>query len=214
MRRAVISLANDRGNYYKGLCRLGESLRGNFSGDFLGFMGEASVGAPPHNEVPYGFKVKALNRARDLGYDSVMWLDSSVFAIKPINHLFDIIEQDGHLMQEAGCFVGQWCNDFTLNYAKLSRQDAMSIPCYGNAGMLGLNLCNNLSMAFLNEWALMMRAGCFNGSWTDHRHDLTCGSIIANRLGWKFQPGDQILQYAAPGTTPQNETICLMAQGM
>lgn len=214
MKRAIISLATERGNYYKGLTRLAESLRGNFSGDFLGFMGEASVGAPKHSDVPYGFKVHTWKRVRDLGYSSVLWLDSSVYAIKPVDHLFDIIEQQGYLMQYAGCFVGQWCNDHTLQYANLSREDAMSMPCYGNAGMLGLNLRSNLPNAFLNEWWMMMNAGCFNGSWDDHRHDLTCGSIIANRLGFKYQPGNEILQYAAPTDQPNNETICLYAQGL
>lgn len=214
MKRAIISLATDRGNYYKGLCRLAESLRGNFSGDFLGFMGEGSVGAPKHEEVPYGFKVYAHTHAMLRGYQQVIWLDSSVYAISSVDHLFDLFDQQPIIMQEAGCFVGQWCNDFTLDYFNLSRDEAMTMPCYGNAGFLGFDWTSHVAESFLEAWEQSMRSGCFNGSWDNHRHDLTCGSILANRLHLKFQPGNQILQYAAPTDKPNNDTICLFAQGL
>lgn len=214
MKRAIISLATERGNYYKGLTRLAESLRGNFSGDFLGFMGEASVGAPKHSEVPYGFKVYAHKLVMDMGYNQVIWLDSSVYAIKPVDHLFDLFNDQAVIMQEAGCFVGQWCNDYTLDYFDLTRDEAMKMPCYGNAGFLGFDWTKHSAVSFFDAWTDSMRFGCFNGSWSDHRHDLTCGSIIANHLGFNYQPGNEILQYAAPTDTPNNETICLFAQGL
>lgn len=214
MKRAIISLATERGNYYKGLCRLAESLRHNFSGDFIGFMGEASVGAPKHLDNPYAFKIYAHKIVRDMGYDQVMWLDSSVYSIKPVDRVFDLLDDTGVIMQEAGCYVGQWCNDETLKYFDINREQAMQMPCYGNAGFLAFDWRKFWARNFFLPWEKAMLDGMFKGSWSNHRHDLTCGSIIANQMHLKYIPGNEILQYAAPTDTPNNETICLFAQGL
>jgi len=214
MKRAIISLATNRGNYYQGLARLADSLKGRTTADFIGFMGEAAVGAPLHTEIPYGFKLWAHQHVRSMGYDQVIWLDSSVYAVASIDHLFDMLPENGLIMQEAGCSVGQWCNDHTLNWFGITRVEAMKMPCYGNAGFIGFDWRHPNAQMFFGRWWKAMDNGCFNGSWKNHRHDLTCGSIIANQMGLSYIKGDQVLQYAAPGTIPQNETICLFAQGL
>jgi hypothetical protein len=211
--KAIVSLANERGNYYKGLCRLGESLRGNFDGDFFGFMGEHSVGAPKHHANHYAFKIYAIDHVKKLGYRQILWLDSSVWAIKNVYPVFHKIQDQGYIMQEAGQFVGQWCNQRTLDYAGLTREIANTMPCYGNAGLLGLNFESAIADIFFNRWKKYMEDGQFNGSWKDHRHDLTCGSIIANDLGMKYEPGNEILQYAGPNDEVLNDTIIFKAQG-
>lgn len=213
MKRAVISLANDRGNYRKGLERLEASIKHFSTADFIGFTSEEEVGAPKHQDNPYAFKLYAHQVASET-YDQVIWLDASVYAVAPIDHLFDMLKDQGVIMQEAGCMVGQWCNQHTLDYFGLSRQEAMSMPCYGNAGLIGFDWHFDNAYRFYGQWCDAMHAGCFRGSWSDHRHDLTCGSIIANRMGLKYIPGDKVLQYAAPTDIPNNETICLYAQGL
>ena len=57
--RCIISFANDnrQRNYIKGLARLSESLRHNFDGTFLSWIGELSLGAPLHSENMYAFKI-------------------------------------------------------------------------------------------------------------------------------------------------------------
>lgn len=214
MKRAIISLATDRGNYYKGLCRLGESLRGKFSGDFLGFMGEGSIGAPKHEDNPYAFKVHAFKHVFEMGYEQIIWLDSSVYAIKPVDNLFEFIERDGYVAQEAGHVVSSWCDQKTYNYFNLTPEKAAEMIMYGNAGFLGLDMNHSIAEAFFSGWRKACENGIFKGDWANFRHDMTCGSIIANNLGWKFQPGNQILQYAAPTDKPNNDTICFFAQGL
>lgn len=212
--RAIVSLANERGNYYKGLCRLAESVRGRFDGDFFGFMGEHSVGAPRHSDNPYAFKIYAIDYVRGKGYDQILWLDCSVWAIKNVNPVFRKITDQGYIMQEAGQFVGRWCNDRTLAYAGLSREEANKMLMYGNAGFLGLDFNNPTASEFFTGWSRYMSDGQFIGSWNDHRHDMTCGSIIANRLKMKYETGTSWLQYAAPGQDPLNESIIFFAQGL
>lgn len=227
-KRCIVSFANARGNYYKAMERLQDSLAGNFTtGDFFGFRDEESIGAPSHFDSPYGFKIYAIEHVIELGYTSILWLDSSVYAIKPIDHLFDIIEKEGYLMQEAGAYVGEWTNDRTLDYFDLSRDKAMTMTMYGNAGLLGLDLTSETAQSFFNSWAIAERNKLFEGQWNNykqteskdprcrgHRHDMAVGSIIANRLDMKYKPGNEILQYAAPDDAPINDTICLFAQGI
>jgi hypothetical protein len=90
----------------------------------------------------------------------------------------------------------------------------MSIPMYGNAGFLGLDLDVPICQNFFNEWKKSMLDGQFQGSWQNHRHDMTCGSIIANRLGMNLESGDEWLHYLPPNQTPRDEKIIFHASGL
>lgn len=213
-KKCIISFANERGRYKESLSRLEESLKGNYDGDFLGFIGEESVGSPKHLDNPYAFKVYCWLKAIEQGYTQILWIDSSCFAIKNLNPVFDVINKEGYIMQEAGHLVGTWTNDKTLEYFGITREQAMTMPMYGNAGFLGLNIKKQPAMDFFFRWWDSMLGGCFKGSWDDHRHDMSCGSIIANQLGMKFKPGDEWLQYAGPEDKAINDKISIFAQGM
>lgn len=225
-KKCILSFANHRGRYVQNLARLSESLRTNFDGDFLGFIGEASVGAPPHEQNPYAFKIYAFQKAIDAGYTQVLWLDSSCFAIKNVKPIFEEIEKSGYIMQEAGHYMGTWTNDKALAYFGVTRDEAMTMLMYGNAGFLGLNFEHGIANAFFDKWRAAMAGGCFKGEWNNdnhtesdderckgHRHDMSCGSIIANQLGMKYKPGNEWLQYAGPYDQTANETIIIKAQG-
>jgi hypothetical protein len=207
-------MANSAGRYIEGMERLRQSLEGKFDGDFIGFVGEESIGAPLHSENPYAFKIYAFIEALKRGYKNILWLDCSVWAIKDVQPVFDVINKEGYIMQEAGHFVGNWCNDFTLDYFGVKRDYAMAMLCYGNAGFLGLNFATIIANEFFDKWQQAMLAGCFKGNWSDHRHDLTSGSIIASKLGMKYKSGNEWLEYAQFGSKPKNETIILQAAGL
>lgn len=212
--RAIVSLANKRGNYYQGLARLGDSLKPHFNGNFFGFMGEHTVGAPLHGDNPYAFKLYAIDEVLRQGYTKILWVDSSVYAIKDVSPAFDIIEKNGYLMQEAGHFAGKWTNDNALKHFGVTREQANDMLMYGNAGMLGLDFENGLARAFYTNWRKAMDAGAFKGSWENHRHDMACGSIIANQLGMVYVKGDEVLQYAAQYDVPKNDSIIFYARGL
>lgn len=212
--RCIISLANNRGNYRKALERLEQSLIGKFDGDFLGFISEESIGAPLHTDNPYAFKIYAFLQAIEVGYSEILWVDSSCYAIKNVQSCFNEIEKNGYIMQEAGHMCGTWSNDVCLEYFGITRDEAMLMPMYGNAGFLGLNTESDLAMDFFKLWSQAMEAGVFKGDWSNHRHDMVCGSIIANKLGMKYKKGDEWLQYMAPTEIPANDTIIWGAQGL
>lgn len=215
-KRAIVSMANERGNYIPALNRLSASLEGKFDGDFFGFIGEESIGAPLHTDTPYGFKLYAIQSARELGYTSILWLDSSCYAIRDLSPVFESIERDGMIFQEAGHLLGTWSTDEQLAYFGMTRDEAMKVPMIGNAGFLGFDFNNPIAVRFFELWNEAMEAGMFRGSWENSRHDMTCSSALVYLMGlWDFaKKGNEWLQYAAPNDTPNNDTVLIFAQGM
>lgn len=228
-RRCIVSFANKNGNYIKGIARLGESLRNNFNGEFLAFVNEYALGCPPHSVMPYGFKIHGIQKAIDAGFDQILWLDSSCYAIKNVEKIFTVIEAEGFIFQEAGHMLGTWTNDVTLKHFGISRDQAMNIPMIGNAGFLGLNMRNAQAKQFFIRWKQAYQDGLFHGSWSNehksesqderckgHRHDMSCSSALVHTMGLShlIKPGDQWLQYAGPYDETGNDSIIIKAQGI
>lgn len=211
--RAIVSLANDNGNYKTALARLEESLKGRFIGNFFGFTSEDQVGAPPHSDNPYAFKLYAMEHVRNLGYTSVLWLDSSCYAVANVEPIFQIIESKGYFMQEAGNWCGNWCNSQAYEYFNLDKETAMKMPMF-SAGMTGLNFENTHARIFFEHWQTAMNNGIFRGSWDNFRHDMLCGSVIACRMNLEYQKGDQYIMYGAPNEPLINDSIVIKLQGL
>ena len=218
-------------NYVKGIARLSDSLRHNFDGDFLAFIGEETVGAPLHTDNPYAFKIYCIEKAIKAGYDQILWLDSSVFAIAPVQPVFDHILETGFAIQDSGHWLGQWANDRSLEYFDITRDQAMEIRMIGNAGFLGLNMLYAGSQKFFQSWKDAMQEGIFKGAWDNndktessddrcrgHRHDMVASSAIFYKMGvtpeGNMFGGEEILQYAGLYDKVLNDTIIFKAQGI
>lgn len=228
-KKAIVSFANSRGNYVKGLARLSQSLRDNFDGDFISYIHERSLSVPPHDKSNYAFKIAAMDKCVEMGYQYIIWLDASCFAIANVEPLFDFIKKDGILMQDSGHKLGTWTNDRTLDYFGITRDEAMEMPMFGNAGLLGVDLENQIGNEFYKRYAQSQYDGMFNGQWTNdafsesdderckgHRHDNSCGSAIANLMGLThlYKSGNEVLQYAGVFDKTLNDTIIIKAQGI
>jgi len=86
----VVNFANGKGWYLKGQQRLKDSL--GYSDklvDFVGFTSETEVGSPPHESNPYAFKIYTIERVKSMGYSKILYVDSSVYAIKSIEPVID-----------------------------------------------------------------------------------------------------------------------------
>lgn len=222
--KVLINLATD--SYKNGRERLYNTFN-TVGVDKLFWKHESEIGSPSHQDNPYAFKIYGFKRAIELGYKKILWLDASVYAIKETTPVWDVIEKEGYIMQMAGHLAGTWANDFCLNYFGITRDEAMKIPMYGNAGFLGLNMDFEISRNFLSEWEKSMLAGAFKGAWRNdsqseskderckgHRHDMVCGSLVAHKLGMEYKNPEQWLEYAPPHTPPKNESIIFKAQGI
>jgi len=211
---AIVNLSTKE--HHKGQTRLKHSLQGRFDGQVFLFDSEYFLpGCPKHSDNPYAFKIYAIEYARMYGYDQILWLDASVFAIKPVQPIFDWIEKNGLFMEEAGHLVGSWCPENVREYFKISRTSANNMPMF-SAGFTGIDFTNPAGLKFFELWKKSMLDGMFKGSWANHRHDMTCGSIIANLHGYHklYSPGGNFFAYAGPGYTAPNETVLFHVQGI
>lgn len=198
--------------YRRGQQRLSESLNGYkqlMLNDFV------SLGSPTHKESPYEFKVHAIGEAWK--YDPVvLWVDSSMWLVGDLTKIENIIKRDGYFMSEAGHWVGSWTNLHTWNYFKLTEEEAQ-VPggfCMFSAGLLGLDRNSPIAVEFFKQWKASALAGCFRGDWSNHRHDMTAGSIIAQRLGMKFQRGGEHMSYIGEGYTKPEKDSVFYLQGI
>lgn len=214
-RRGIISLATDRGSFPQRLSRLQASVRR------VGFRGELAYwppgrfpdGCPDHLDVPFAFKPFCFAEAGARGLQSVLWLDASCVAIRPLEPLFEVIEDRGYLLFRNGKrVVGSWASDDALDVLGVSRDEAMAMPEV-NAAALGLKLDHPVGAGFLRDWLELARGGvAFRGvreklrSWSDythvkwnrsatisadprvrgHRHDQTAAGVLADRLGMEL----------------------------
>lgn len=218
-KKAIVNLATDIDRYKFGQDRLQKSYITHHCGNdnyqenvpsLHLLLGENSVGCPAHNLNPYAFKIHAIEDLRNRDYEQVLWLDSSIVFVKNSKPIFDWIEEKGFFFEEAGHWVGSWCNERTLDYFKITREEAMTMPMF-SAGFTGLDFTNSKAIEFFERWKMSMIDGQFIGEWSDHRHDMTCASIIANQMGMvkDYSTGGQYFAYIGGGyTEPKESVIC------
>lgn len=193
--------------YLPGQERLEKSLNGYRS---LMLKNNLS-GCPPHSVSPYQFKIHAIEQAfkRD---KVVLWCDASMYLVGDLSRIENIILRDGYFMEEAGHYVKDWCNARCRDYFKLT-PDEDRFTMF-SAGLLGLNANSAVAMEFFTQWKAAARAGCFKGSWRDHRHDMTCGSIIAQRMGMKYHKGNTHMSYIGPEFDPPPDDAVFHLKGL
>jgi hypothetical protein len=194
-------------HYLNGQKRLSKSLNGHKQ---LMLNSYEAIGSPTHSESPYEFKLNAIKAAWKLD-PIVLWCDSSLWLVGDISVIENIIIQDGFMGTECGHYAGRWTNQHTRDYFKATEEEMTQGPggiTLFSAGFLGLNKENPLAVKFFDEWVESAKAGCFVGDWQNHRHDQSCASIIATRLGFKYQRGGKYLSYIGSGySTPEASSV-------
>lgn len=187
--------------------RLKKSLEGHH---YLMFNDYAQIGSPTHQESPYEFKVHAIRQASAVD-NKVLWVDSSMYRVGDLSIIESIISEKGYFAEEAGHYLDTWCNAHTRDYFRLPpKTDYLMF----SAGLLGLDFTNPMAYEFFTRWEQSAKNGCFKGSWEDHRHDMTCASIIASIMGWKYERGGSHLAYIGPGYSQPEKDVVFLCQGM
>lgn len=107
MKDCLVSFSSKgREDYNAGMLRLIDSAAKHWKGDVLvyspdhelgdykgvkiheGWPEPVSISSFKHEEMPYQFKIALIQQARELGYDRIVWLDSSMVIKKDIRPLF------------------------------------------------------------------------------------------------------------------------------
>lgn len=195
-------------NYALGQQRLANSLNGYKK---LMLNNYTAIGSPTHKESPYAFKIYAIEAA--LEYDhKVLWCDSSLWRVGDLSKIEKIIETKGYFMEESGHYCKDWCKPETKKWFDLKPSEAHFIMF--SAGLLGLNFDHPDIPLWFAAWKTAALNGHFAGPWDSHRHDMVCGSIIAQRMGFTYERGGSHLSYVGPGYSEPEPGTVFKLQGL
>jgi hypothetical protein len=218
MKHCIVNFSDYK--FQLGQERLQKSLKQySYQGDVLLFNEFGQVGSKVHLEVPYQFKVYAIEKARQMGYDIVLYCDASLYPIREVMPVINHIIDKGYLMEYCGFSVGQFSTDLCLQQFNLTRDEALNIPLH-SAGFTGLNFQNELATKFFDKWLQSAQEEItFKGDWNNnskqcsqddrclgHRHDQTTASIISYQLGIE-RTNPYFMQYAYDGVETKESTI-------
>lgn len=228
MRKAIVNVAVSSW-YPAGQRRLGASIKEFGGKEFSGgvepiFWTDAfPPRSPVHSNIPYAFKPHAIRAAYEQGCDYVLWLDASMYLIRPIDPIFDHIEQHGIATWRAGWTVAEWAHDTALTQLGLTRDGASQIPLLCG-GICGFNMRMGWVSALVDQWMMYGDDGVtFPGPYDNknhscsadprclgHRHDMPSLSTLCYRAGVEPISGKWFC-YAVqnPG-----DDILIMARGM
>lgn len=169
---------------------------------------------------PYNIKADAMETALKMGYERLLWLDCSVWAVNDPMKTWDIIEHEGYYLWKSGYNCAQTCNDRVLEYFEVTRDEAEQMTdC--SSSMAGFNLANPTGRQALEMWIKAARDGMFHGDrnynpnessdsrFLFSRQDQSALSLIAGKLGMKMHNQGKYTAYYDEGKD-QSKLIFLM----
>ena len=171
----------------------------------------------------YNIKADALTVAINQGYERILWLDSSVWAIKPIEPLFDYIDENGWYFYSNGFNMAQMADDKALEHFGYTRDEAEKIPDLSSS-MFGLHMGNPRAQEFAEEWIKTAKLGMWSTS-REHgggskdprfmfdRQDQSCASLLVHKLKLHMV-GRNTFSAIANDTGVYPESVNLVMRGM
>ena len=141
----------------------------------------------PHKLAPYQFKAFAIQHARELGYEQVAWLDSSIVAVKdPTNH-FELASEVGVLLYDnPGCPEATWTSDDCLERMGCDIETARHFYEVDAAMMIFDFRTTKANEVFddyfkycLDTVCLLGESGSTRPDFRAHRHDQSVISYVA-----------------------------------
>lgn len=197
---AIINACTPTGWYPAGSKRLERSL------NHVGWAGETVIWTDWPDSVfdrscPYTIKAEALRKASFMGFTHVLWADSSAWAIQDPMPIFDYINEHGYFLWKSGYNCAQTCNDQSLDYFGVNRDQAEQMPDCGSS-IFGMHLQNPIGNEIRKRFLDAAEDGVFHGSrfhdgqsndprFLFHRQDQSALSLIAGTMGLEMtNPGE------------------------
>lgn len=219
--KAVIICAGIGGWYSAGVRRLERTLNFEGWGGAVLTWTDYPYGCPPHEQLPYYFKIAAFEEAIGQGFTHILWCDASLFAVANPMPLFDIINEQGYYFFSSGYNLAQSVNDYALQCTGLSRDEAEGAVEWAS-GCVGINLENPDGAALYRTWKEYMDTGLSVGSrhhdnqssdprFLFHRQDQSCLSLAAYKLGLKNTRGLDHISYKGTGYDPNQIIFFIQA---
>jgi hypothetical protein len=223
---AIINASVNKRWYPKGTDRLVKSL------NFVGWAGGTLTWRdewPNDNfnkECGYHVKPAAWEEAIKKGYNYILWVDCSIWAIRDPMPIFDIMGTQGYFFWKSGWNCAQTSSDKALSYFGIDRDTAETWE-EASTSVFGVNLDNPLGKEFIERWLQSARDGVFEGSrdhdgqsqdprFKFHRQDQTAASLILNDMGLSMTNPREYVQYWNKSTMEENipDSLVFLMRGM
>lgn len=179
MTRAVVNVSSD--SWVRGQKRLGEALvalgeKPYFYTDVLPrrcppHRSQGFLAGHPANCIPYAFKAYAIQEAANHGAELLLWADASIVPVRPLDELWQKIEDNGVWLCRNGWKNSEWTADSAYPdlFHDVGVDDAMAINQtipHVVAAAFGLNLRHPKGGEFLAEYfRLASTTKAFCGPW-------------------------------------------------
>jgi hypothetical protein len=163
MKRVIVSVAVGK-VYERCLPRLERTLKEHgYRGDFISFKGVYPPDSPTHQEMNYAFKVYAVRHCIKAGYETILWMDSAMYATKPVEPIFELTEMIGYYLFHGIDILGKWTADKALEEYGYTRDQMMYEYLLGGC-LYGICTHSETAMKFLDRWDELARGGWFMGT--------------------------------------------------
>jgi hypothetical protein len=150
--------------YVHGSDRLAASLiKHGFKGDQLIWKDQWPGALPLDHSCVYNVKPDAFQHAINAGYKTIIWGDSSIYAVRPLDDFIEAINTKGYWIGQSGYNCAQVCGDAMLQYFGVSRDWAESVPDCAT-GIFGVNMDFPAPRRFIETWIQAAKDGAFRGS--------------------------------------------------
>lgn len=209
-----------RENYNGMLLRLIDSCKEHWKGDLLiyspdhelseykgvkihkGWPDPVGIKSYTHQEMPYQFKTALIQKAVELGYERIIWLDSSMQLKKDLTPLFD--ESGITVFHNLGHPTWKYLSDSAMMllhsvlYPEFESSDLELIEQIWG-GAFALDLTKRDAKGFFNDMKEFSTNGSFENGGSDrkgfvaHRHDQSVMSVLLTNWAHNLLPYGQIL---------------------
>lgn len=134
--------------------------------------------------VPYSFKACMFREVMNMGYEKVLWLDSSIVPLGGVQRMFEVIEQKGYLAVSNGWRANEFSTPYLNKYYNLEPKDVRSIKTL-RSGVFGVDLCTAKGREIIEDW---YQAAKDQVPFYSPKPDQTVLSIIVHKHGCELEP--------------------------
>lgn len=190
---SVVESVNERGvKYLEQQERLLDSIQEIYRGYAPTFFHSKTLpkGAKPFLESLYGFKVHAIQEARDAGFTKVAWVDAAMVLLKPLANLPSVVavRDDSQLP----------ASDRALEYFGLNRNQLQGLNLVGGS-FYYFDFNYPIAEMIFGYWKQAEIDGIFGSQKQEsfeglqgHRHDETCMALSMHAHAYDPIPPDKI----------------------
>lgn len=155
-----------------------------------------------HQDHAYSFKVFAIQRCIDMGYESIVWLDPSVVPMGNIDLMFDYLEDNSMIIANNDEPLAPKCMEWVAKWFGTSCQEMYENGVKHLAGSIyGFNMKDITCLETFRLFQESERAGCFGtqNDMTDRNHmvDETCMGLSVWKTGVNTKHCANIIRWAS-----------------